>query len=496
MGDRRSCSTRDFRGSCAAALGAGLLLSPCVAHAGGFYVPEQGARSVGMADAVAAAPGEVSGIFHNPASLSTVGSLSAEVGGLLVFPNFSFFRRPATDPFAPSPAQGTVDFPVSKNTNSLGAVPFLGVASNLGVKNLGVGLGVYVPFGAQLSFPADGAQREVVTSIALQAIHVTPTIAYRFFDRLSVGLGVSYINSSFVLEQRNATAFILGSPNNFPNPPASSEGPTRIQATDSFKLSATFGALYSDPDDRFSVGASVMTPTKLDLHGTVDVSNPNITALNDAQGNPLPAGHRTDAAALGIPLPAIGRLGVLVKPARSVVIEADVNYQAWSSTQTETIFFQHHYPLFPQPGAQMNDIVLERNYHDTVSLRVGTEIAPLESPSTPLKLRAGVLFNQSPIDDRHFDLLTPDSDKWGVSGGAGYALKFGEKAWLGLDLSYLHVFYAERNVGPGTVGTDPSQKQDVPGSAGTILNKPASSFYYGVTRGSVDLLAVSVSLKM
>jgi long-chain fatty acid transport protein len=495
MGDWRSYFAS--RGALAASLGAGVLLgSSRDARAGGFYVPEQGARSVGMADAVAAAPGEVSGIFHNPASLSTVGTLDAEVGGLLVFPSIRFFRRPATDPFAPSPAQATIDFPESKNTNGVGAVPLLGVAGNLGVKNLGVGVGVYVPFGAQLSFPVDGAQREVVTSVALQSIHVTPTVAYRLFDRLSVGVGVSYINSSFTLEQQNATAFILGSPNDFPNPPASSEGPTRIHLTDSLKFSASFGALYTDPDDRFSIGASLMAPTKLDLRGTVDVSNPNITALNDAQGNPLPAGHRTDAAALAIPLPAIGRLGVLVKPTACLAIEADVNYQAWSSTRTETIFFQHHYPLFPQPGAQMNDIVLERNYRDTVSVRLGAEFTPLASERTPLKLRAGVLFDQSPIDDRHFDLLTPDSDKWGISGGAGYALKLTEKAWLGLDLSYLHVFYAARDIGPETIGTDPSQQQTVPGSAGTILNKPASSFYYGVTRASIDLVALSVSLKI
>jgi long-chain fatty acid transport protein len=481
--------------TCAASC-ACLLLPPRTARAGGFYVPEQGARAVGMADAVVAAPGEPSGIFHNPASLSTVGTLGAESGGLLVFPSFKFFRAPATDPFAPSPDQATVNFATAKNTNAAGVVPALFVAANLGVKNLGVGVGMYVPFGADLAFPVDGAQREVVTAISLKSIHVTPTVAYRFFDRLSVGAGLSYVNSSFTLEQRNATPFILGNPNDFPNPAPSSEGPTRIQLTDSLKFSATFGALYADPDDRFSIGASLMLPTKLDLRGTVDVSNPNITAMNDAQGNPLPAGQRSDAAALSIWLPAIARLGVLVKPAPSVAIEADVNYQAWSSTQTETIFFQHHYPLFPQQGAQMNDIVLERNYHDTVSLRLGTEVTALDTPHRRVKLRAGVLFDQSPIDDRHFDLLTPDSDKWGLSGGAGYSMKLGERFWLGVDLSYLHVFYAERDVGPGTIGTDPAAQQSVPGSAGTILNKPASSFYYGVTRASVDLLAMSVSLKI
>jgi long-chain fatty acid transport protein len=449
-----------------------------------------------MGDAVVAAPGEVSGIFHNPASIATVGTMSAEVGGLLVFPSFTFFRRPATDPFAPSPAQSTVNFAPVKNTNGVGAVPFMGIASSFGVENLGVGLGVYVPFGAELSFPTDGAQRNVVTSIALQSIHVTPTVAYRFFDRLSVGAGLSYINSSFTLEQQNATPFVLGSPNDYPNPTPNSEGPTRIHATDSLRFGGSFGALYADPDGLFSIGASVMLPANLNLRGTIDVSNPNILAMNDAQGNPLPAGHRTDNVAMTIPLPTIGRLGVLVRPVRKVALEMDLNYQGWSSTQTENIYFEHHYPLFPQPGAQMNDVVLERNYHDTVSLRLGGEVTPLDSPRYPLRLRAGVLYDQSPIDDRHFDLMTPDSDKWGLSGGAGYAFRFGEKVWLGVDLSYMHVFYAERDINPGTIGTDPTLKQDVPGSAGTILNKPASSFFYGVTRASVDLLALSVSLKL
>jgi long-chain fatty acid transport protein len=466
------------------------------ARAGGFYVPEQGARAVAMGGAVVAAPGEVSGIFHNPASIAASPALQAEAGGLVVFPSFTFFRRPATDPFPASPDRATVYFDGAKNTNRVGAVPFLGVTSSLGVPNLGVGVGVYVPFGADLSFPVDGAQRNVVTSISLKSIYVTPTVAYRLFDRVSVGAGLSYVNSSFVLEQRNASPFVLGSPNDFPNPSADVEGDTRLDMSDSARFGASFGVLYADPDERFSIGASAMTPVKLDLRGTVHVTNrPDaIVAMNDAQGNPLPAGERTDNAALAVPLPAIGRLGVLVRPARPVAIELDVNYQAWSSTTRETIYFEHHYPLLPQPGAQMNDIVLERNYHDTVSVRLGAEVAPLESQ--PLKLRAGALFDQSPIDDRHFDLLTPDSDKWGVSAGAGYALKVGANASLGADLAYLHLFYADRDVGPSTIGTDPGFKQDVAGSTGTILNKPASSFFYGITKASIDILAVSLRFRI
>jgi long-subunit fatty acid transport protein len=241
-----------------------------------------------------------------------------------------------------------------------------------------------------------------------------------------------------------------------------------------------------------------MAPTKLQFRGTVDVTNSpsSIVAMNDAQGNPLPAGRRTDNVALSIPLPMILRIGALVRPTPHVAVELDVNYQAWSTTHQQSIYFEHNYPFLPQPGAQMNDIVLDQSYRDTITVRLGTEVTPFDVEKLPLKLRGGVLYDQSPIDDRHFDLLTPDSDKWGLSLGAGYALPIGEKAKLGIDLSYMHLFFAERDIGPKSVGTDATYKQDISGTDRTILNKPASSFFYGITRVSVDLFALSLSLRI
>jgi hypothetical protein len=63
-------------------------------------------------------------------------------------------------------------------------------------------------------------------------------------------------------------------------------------------------------------------------------------------------------------------------------------------------------------------------------------------------------------------------------------------------LAYMHLFYSERNIGPATVGTDQTLRQSIPGSDRTILNKPASSFFYGVTRAGIDLLALSISLRI
>ena len=43
-------------------------------------------------------------------------------------------------------------------------------------------------------------------------------------------------------------------------------------------------------------------------------------------------------------------------------------------------------------------------WSDTFSVRLGAETQPLADK--PLRLRAGVLYDQSPIDDRHFDSLS------------------------------------------------------------------------------------------
>ena len=97
------------------------------------------------------------------------------------------------------PGDAVVDFAPAKSQGGPGFVPFAGVASDLGIKDFALGVALYVPFGAELRMPDNGSQRHIVTRVALHAIHVTPTVAYRFFKRLSVGLGLSYINASFLL---------------------------------------------------------------------------------------------------------------------------------------------------------------------------------------------------------------------------------------------------------------------------------------------------------
>jgi len=176
------------------------------------------------------------------------------------------------------------------------------------------------------------------------------------------------------------------------------------------------------------------------------------------------------------------------RPERRISLSLDANYQRWSSFRALTLDFQEEPELFQTPGAKIFDVTVQNQWRDTWTVRLGAETRPFDPERVPLALRAGVLYDQSPIDDRHFGLLTPDSDKLGASGGLAWTFAVSSDRRVDVDLSYMHVFLRERNIAPGPDG--------MPGSDGTLLNKPAPSFFHGVTRAAFDIIYLAATLRL
>jgi long-chain fatty acid transport protein len=457
------------------------------AWAGGFYVPEIGTRALGMASALTADAGSPAAAFHNPAGLIGIRTTQVELGATLVLPEIKYFRRPVRDPNTAA----EVSFAGSRNSNGVGAIPFAAATFDLGLPDLSLGLALFVPFGATLNYPADGAQRFVVTDIALRTVYAGPALAYRVTQRLSVGISVSYVYADFQLRQSNALQFVTGDPEATPNPDPGVEGRTSLEARDPFSLGIGAGILYGLPSDGFSIGASVLLPTTLDLRGDAVVANPSIGAIDREPGGNLPAGSRSDRFGAKVPLPLVLRVGAVVRPSDRISIALDVNWQRWSTNQKLVIDFDNEYPLLLTPGATMSDVVMDNRWRDTLTVRLGTEGTPLRG--LPLVLRAGALYDQSPIEDRRFDLLTPDSDKLGLSVGASYTLGAITGKRLRVDVGFLQLLFAERDINPSDQ-IDASSGRPYPGSDRTILNKPAPSFFYGVTRANVRLISLATTL--
>ena len=137
----------------------------------------------------------------------------------------------------------------------------------------------------------------------------------------------------------------------------------------------------------------------------------------------------------------------------------------------------------PTPGAYLYDVHVANAWHDSFTARLGAEAAV----SAPLTVRAGLLWDAEPgIDNRHFGLLTPDSSKLGVTTGARWSHRVGKgRGRIDLDLAAMHLFFQERDIAPTAAGES--------GSDGTILNKPAPSFFYGVTRAGISVITLAVA---
>jgi long-chain fatty acid transport protein len=454
---------------------AGLLLASSGAHAGGFYVPEIGSRAASLGVAVTADVADPSATFHNPAGLAHADGLQLEVATDLFFPRITFFRRPLTDPNTGA----NLHFDSASNTNTVIAAPFVGASYRVNDR-LTAGLAIYAPFGATLDYPEEGAQRQIVTSIALKTITVSPAIGIRLPGGFSAGVAANLIWGDLVLEQRNAIPYVTGDPEQYPDPQGEIQGSTHVAGRDPFSVGATVGVAWRN--ERLAIGASVMTPVTLHLEGQARVVNSGISPLVDENNNTLQAaGAREDDVRIRMPLPLVARFGVAVWPARHWRVEADVNWQRWSTFKNLDVDFVHEYELLPTPGAYLYDVRVENRWRDTWTARLGVEAEPW---AAPVVVRAGLLWDQSPIDNRHFSLLTPDSDKLGITAGARLTRTFnGER--IDFDLAAMHLFLQERDIAPGPGGE--------PGSDGTILNKPAPSFFHGVTRAGFDLITVAVA---
>ncbi|HKE20653.1 MAG TPA: outer membrane protein transport protein, partial [Kofleriaceae bacterium] len=178
--------------------------------------------------------------------------------------------------------------------NNIIAAPFLGVVSDLGVPNLGVGVGAYVPFGGQADwdkdksfadnqeFPGayDGVQRWSAVNGSIRTLYVTAAGAYRLAGpRLAFGAGINFTESSvYTVRARNPQGtddLVLPS-----GDPA--EGRSMVDVS-GFALAASAGVNW-EPIDGLFVAASYQSQPgfgKANQSGTLNDKFGNAPAIQE-----------------------------------------------------------------------------------------------------------------------------------------------------------------------------------------------------------------------
>ena len=439
-------------------------------HAGGFAV----ARYAGEHGHVAT--DNPTAIYFNPAGLALGTGWRIYAEGLFALRHVTYERPEGAISSIVEPGETGVGTPreaVGANAgtaelNNFVVSPFLGVATDLGVPNLGLGLALHVPFGGQASwdkneewignteYPGaeDGVQRWSTIEGSLRSLYVSLAGAYRLpGPRVSLGAGVNIVRSSIQTVRARTAA---GTDDLVDASGTALEGRSLID-TSGLHLAASAGVIW-EPVDRVWIGASYQSQPGF---GTASQSG----TLTNKLG---PSGTSVGNIDLEQALPDIVRLGVRARVSDQVELRLSGDYQRWSVFQHQCLvdaddtMSNCDLDEFGNAGPDAAGIIVNipRRWRDTFGVRAGGSywITPA------FELNGGANFDTSAVPDETIDASLLDQNKLIVLLGARFAVS--EKLLLAASLN--NVFYFDRTVEPrqpGDIGTVPPST--VPDGAGS-----------------------------
>jgi long-chain fatty acid transport protein len=394
---------------------AALLVTP-VAHAGGFNVARFGGEyGIPTTDLPVA-------IYYNPAGLALGTGTRLYVEGLIAWRTASY-DRPAgavdnilqpgdTGPGTPADA---IDGNTGKATlANLVASPFLGVASDLGVDNLGVGLAFFAPFGGQASwdetgdlagdpsYPGaiDGPARWSTIEGEIRALYFSAGGSYYLpGPRLSFGVSVSLVRQQInTIRARTAAGT-----DNLVSGTDILEGRSQIDVAGN-SLAAGVGVMWQPVDDLW-LGASYQsqpgfgeTAQRGELTNKFGPSSASITEIDVLQS-----------------LPDVYRLGARARVSPAVELRLSGDFQRWSVMDNQCLIdatIADASCNINSDGTMSADSVgvvvnIPRRWHNTFGVKAGASYWL----SSNLELNGGASFDSSAVPDDTLDPSLMDMNK-------------------------------------------------------------------------------------
>ncbi len=447
---------------------------PLVALGGSFSLNEESVSGLGTAYAAGAArAADASTLFFNPAGIALLDQGELQMGGHLVITQADFSNQGSRYSLPGTPFDG---LPLSGgNGSDAGATRLLPniyltqpIFRHRPYGDLTVGVGLTAPFGLETDYEPGWVGRYSALRSKLVTLEIQPTVAWRFLDRISLGVGLDIQRASARLSQAidfglaaqpllgqfyaglPAALAAQGVPPDLIGPtiaatqqayaaagfvPGGSDGVSEVNGDD-WRVGFTLGAMLeywkgSDEavmqEGRF--GVSYRSGIDHTLKGRGDFRRvPVITAPGAPVQFPAPNAFQdvffNQNASAQLNLPDILHVGVYQRFARQFAVMGDITWTHWSRLQTVPIVFEN-------PGTPAS--VLNINYDDAFRYAVGFEYYP----TSRLTLRTGFAYDQTPIKSAEFRTpRIPDNNRYFVSVGCTWSVT----DYLDLDLAYAHLF--------------------------------------------------------
>lgn len=373
-----------------------LLFTASTSFAAGFRLPEAGVKAMGMGFAFTAQADDPSAIYFNPAGLTQLKGQNVMLGVTYVRENGAEFT--GTTPISPGPGE------TQKDLNFYIPNAFYTRTTNSG--NVAYGIGIFAPFGLGQEYNNRNTSifRNQITKIDLQTIVINPTIAFKIGEILSIGFGIDWMYGTAELAKTPVIP-IAGTPNLY-NLDLEGNGDA---------WGYNFGILLK-PSPNLRIGASYRSPFRLEIKdGDVEIRNINSTV-------PFLPGGFTAAQFFGgtsfdtkgnatIKMPATFALGAAYTAGR-LTVEADADWTFWHSFSSLPIDIKDN------RGALLPDTDAPKKWKDVVAVRVGAEYRVTE----PLALRAGFVYDPSPVPAETMGPELPDATRLNYMIGAGYKI--------------------------------------------------------------------------
>ena len=381
-----------------------LPLLPGQVQAAGFALFQQGTAAMAQGNAFVAEANDPSAIFYNAAGITQLKRPT--------FYNALVFLYPTRHYDGP--------FGQSADTNHrfyhTGAFYFTYPFHERVV----FGLGLFNPFGLSTAWPPTWAGRYLTIYSQVRTYNLNPTLAIKLLDNLSVGLGANVMWSSVTIKRKLPVVIPTRT-----GPLVLPDGELTLKGFGT-GFGVNCGVLY-EPVRGVKLGFAFRSETYVGHQGQVDIALPAFPGLK--------ANTSIDGSA-GLNYPPNATFGVSVNRFKPFTFNLDATWTGWSSYDQLQVNLNNVILVGGKPTSVLTQ---PKNWNDAWAIRFGVNYAIKEK----IKLRAGYIFDMTPVPDSTFDPQVPDSNRHVFSCGADY--KFEYKFFKGtVGLAYTFLFQETR----------------------------------------------------
>jgi len=385
---------------------ASLLLAVGECLAGGYAIPQQTAKSVGVSNAITAGVNDPSAVYYNPAALT-------EVKGNQILGTLNYIN-----------VQSNVQNSGSKSINrqAHNFIPTVFTNFHIPESKFTLGLGFYTPFGLSVDYDEDAFTRYAIIEGEISPYYINGAVGWRPSDIISIGAGVSYVGAFANLSR----AIFLGGVGGLADASAKITGRTQ---TATFNL----GLLLKHPNLPLKFGLTYRGRAFLDLKGA-HVKFQDSATLGGAE-------TRTKVSKGSLVLPTVVSAGINWQINPKWSLEFVYDWTKWNDLERFQFIFEDALPaakIGPAPPlVPISVLTISTDWKNTSTLRLGTHFQPNKS----WDFLAGIALDETPIPTKTLGPLVPGADTLTLNGGVGYTWRK-----LKFSFSYMAIFYQDRTV--------------------------------------------------